>query len=30
VSGAEEITDAQLGAIFKRMEGMLETVKFSK
>ena len=30
VSGAEEITDAQLGAIFKRMEGMLETLKFSK
>jgi hypothetical protein len=30
VSGAEEITDAQLGAIFKRMEGILETVKFDK
>jgi len=30
VSGAEEITDAQLSALFKRMEGMLETVKFSK
>ena len=28
VSGAEEITDAQLGALFKRMEGMLETVRF--
>jgi hypothetical protein len=30
VSGAEDITDAQLGAIFKRMEGILETVKFGK
>jgi len=30
VSGAEEITDAQLGALFKRMEGILETVKFGK
>jgi hypothetical protein len=30
VSGAEEITDAQLGAIFKRMEGVLDTVKFGK
>lgn len=28
VSGAEEITEAQLGAIFKRMDGVLETVKF--
>jgi hypothetical protein len=30
VSGAEDITDAQLGAIFKRMEEILETVKFGK
>jgi hypothetical protein len=30
VSGAEEITDGQLAAIFKRMEGMLETVKFAQ
>jgi len=30
VSGAEDITDAQLGAIFKRMEGILDTVKFAK
>ena len=29
VSGAEEITEAQLGAIFKRMEGILETVRFT-
>ncbi len=28
VSGAEDLTEAQLGAIFKRMEGILETVKF--
>ncbi len=30
VSGAEEITEAQLGAIFKRMEGILDTVHFGK
>ncbi len=28
VSGAEDLTEPQLGAIFKRMEGILETVKF--
>ena len=28
VSGAEEITEAQLGSIFKRMQGILDTVKF--
>ena len=28
VSGAEEITEAQLGAIYKRMEGVLASVKF--
>ncbi len=30
VSGAEDITEAQLGTIFKRMEEILETVKFDK
>ncbi len=30
VSGAQEMTEAQLRAIFKRMEGILETVRFSK
>ena len=29
VSGAEELTEAQLGAIFKRMEGILQTVRFT-
>lgn len=29
VSGAEELTEPQLGAIFKRMEGILQTVRFT-
>ena len=29
VSGAEDLTEAQLGALFKRMEGVLDTVKFT-
>ena len=30
VSGAQDITDAQLTAVFGRMEGILQTVKFAK
>jgi hypothetical protein len=30
VSGAEDLTDAQLGSIFKRMEGILDTVRFTR
>ena len=29
VSGAEDLTDAQLGSLFKRLEGILETVQFT-
>jgi hypothetical protein len=29
VSGAEDLTDAQLGSLFKRMEGILDTVQFT-
>ena len=29
VSGAEDLTEAQLGALFKRMQGVLDTVKFT-
>jgi hypothetical protein len=30
VSGAQDLTEAQLGSLFKRMEGILETVRFVK
>jgi hypothetical protein len=29
VSGAEDLTDAQLGSLFKRLEGILDTVQFT-
>ena len=29
VSGAEDLTDAQLGSLFKRLEGILDTVEFT-
>jgi hypothetical protein len=29
VSGAQDLTDAQLGSLFKRLEGILETVRFT-
>jgi hypothetical protein len=29
VSGAEDLTDAQLGSLFKRLDGILDTVQFT-